>query len=512
VAKKAKRKIGDPTGKTYKDGSPKRYGLDRSGKRKAPPSPAQRAAQARIAALGRAGAGGRGRGRGPARGGAEGNGGGDMDGLSASELAAALRTAGRPVRDRTPSVPEPPTLRGPQFSIQREFKVQYQPDDVLALALALIGAARLRHVHRDTDEARFTALLGEWFEDVQGLGVLPSGIDLRSEVTMFSEVLKALPFAAQRTGFGGEEWGNLWNDLVGETMGILPVGPPVSAGLDAPFPPVRGTVTTRFNPPTHNGVDIAAPMGSPIVAPEDVKVMVMSTTGDFGNHLVLVSRNPANGKYPWGGSKEHFAPAEGVRVHTLAHMLSFGPGVRSGAEIERGAVVGYVDATGRVRPSGPGGSHLHWMVQLYVLDRDGKAKLTPMDPSDLVPYDVMGGIAPARPPSPSWTVVDPKVGGRTEAPSYNVYAHGDIIFRGSKTTVDVSPDIDVGLGLGLGIPRPGEDEFIDTHRARFGAGAGRLAGGVLGGLFGGPAGAVAGGRVGQSAGGLLDNLFQRRGA
>jgi len=60
--------------------------------------------------------------------------------------------------------------------------------------------------------------------------------------------------------------------------------------------PIEGIITSpvglRYNPATnrrefHDGIDIAAPIGTPIVAPKDGTVIAVGTSATFGNFLRL---------------------------------------------------------------------------------------------------------------------------------------------------------------------------------------------------------------------------------
>lgn len=119
--------------------------------------------------------------------------------------------------------------------------------------------------------------------------------------------------------------------------------------------PVNGVKTSGFGPRhhpilnqvrNHNGVDWAAPTGTPIMAVAGGKVKFAGVAGGYGNVVYL----------------DH---AGGMQTR-YAHMHQFGPGIGTGTQVEAGQVIGYVGTTGR--STGP---HLHF--ELYVAG-------TPVDP------------------------------------------------------------------------------------------------------------------------------------
>lgn len=92
----------------------------------------------------------------------------------------------------------------------------------------------------------------------------------------------------------------------------------------------------------HKGVDYAAPRGTPIKSAGDGKVILAGRNGGYGNTVII----------------QH-----GQRYKTLyAHMQGFAKGVRNGATVKQGQIIGYIGTTGL--STGP---HLHYEFQV-----DGK--------------------------------------------------------------------------------------------------------------------------------------------
>ncbi|WP_188454124.1 murein hydrolase activator EnvC family protein [Virgibacillus oceani] len=86
----------------------------------------------------------------------------------------------------------------------------------------------------------------------------------------------------------------------------------------------------------HGGVDLVAPVGTPIYASASGVAMTGNLDGSYGNHVLVVSI------------------IDGVKYTTLyAHMSSFAVG--NGQAVQQGDVIGYVGLTGRTT-----GAHLHF--------------------------------------------------------------------------------------------------------------------------------------------------------
>jgi murein DD-endopeptidase MepM/ murein hydrolase activator NlpD len=100
----------------------------------------------------------------------------------------------------------------------------------------------------------------------------------------------------------------------------------------------------------HKGVDFAARPGTPIRAAGDGVIVRANWFGTYGNYVRIKHGNSYDTAY--------------------AHMARFAPGVRSGARVAQGQVIGYVGTTGN--STGP---HLHYEV-LHFNDQVNPMKLT----------------------------------------------------------------------------------------------------------------------------------------
>ena len=132
------------------------------------------------------------------------------------------------------------------------------------------------------------------------------------------------------------------------------VGVPVSAAtpparVSSPFGPRVHPVWGSVRP--HTGIDFAAPLGSPVSATASGVVVAAGRLGGYG--LRVDVRHPRSGL-----------------TTRYAHLDRIAPGLRVGRPLHRGALVGFVGATGVVT-----GPHLHYEVR----DPSG----TPVDPAAL---------------------------------------------------------------------------------------------------------------------------------
>lgn len=106
--------------------------------------------------------------------------------------------------------------------------------------------------------------------------------------------------------------------------------------------PITGSFGERIDPfngegAFHSGVDIAAPYGTPILAPADGVVEFADTLGGYGRSILVNHGHGITTRY--------------------GHMASFA--VVAGQHVHRGDILGYVGLSGR--STGP---HLHYEVRI----------------------------------------------------------------------------------------------------------------------------------------------------
>ncbi len=90
----------------------------------------------------------------------------------------------------------------------------------------------------------------------------------------------------------------------------------------------------------HKGVDYAAPMGTPVRAAGDGKIRLAGNKGGYGRTVII----------------QH-----GERYSTLyAHLKNFRRGIRNGARVKQGQVIGYVGKSGLAT-----GPHLHYEFHVH---------------------------------------------------------------------------------------------------------------------------------------------------
>jgi murein DD-endopeptidase MepM/ murein hydrolase activator NlpD len=111
----------------------------------------------------------------------------------------------------------------------------------------------------------------------------------------------------------------------------------MSLGL-APNPLTPRLPVARGVMALHEGVDLVAPYGSPILAAGDGVVKGAEPKGRYGNWIEI----------------DH--PGDLATVY--GHLSSFAPGIQAGTPVTRGQLIGYIGLTGRTT-----GPHVHFEVR-----------------------------------------------------------------------------------------------------------------------------------------------------
>src|SRR5918994_4325710 len=125
-----------------------------------------------------------------------------------------------------------------------------------------------------------------------------------------------------------------------------------SCGSSTISTPVRGTVTSNFGPRggrNHDGIDIAAPTGTPVRAAACGTVSLAGQQSGYGNMVCITHTSRFSTCY--------------------AHLSRFG--VTNGAQVTQGQVIGYVGCTGSCT-----GPHLHFETRVGAQAQDPRTYLS----------------------------------------------------------------------------------------------------------------------------------------
>lgn len=136
-------------------------------------------------------------------------------------------------------------------------------------------------------------------------------------------------------------------EIITRLPGVDRAAPPLAHGETASFLwPVNGSVNSGFGPrgsSFHDGVDIAAPEGTPIRAVEHGEVIYSERLRGYGNMVII----------------RHGGGIVSVYAHNQINL------VRDGQQVARGEIIARVGNTGRVT-----GAHLHFEIRKNNLAQD----------------------------------------------------------------------------------------------------------------------------------------------
>jgi murein DD-endopeptidase MepM/ murein hydrolase activator NlpD len=187
--------------------------------------------------------------------------------------------------------------------------------------------------------------LGAFAAVALAIGSSPALANETATATQISAAVAGAPAAA-----GDAEFAQLfasWKSLDGDSapagqMAVAPMKVSVPSGM----PLGRATLTSNYGMRTHpilggarkhDGIDLAAPTGTPVYAPADGFVSRASRFGSYGNFIQIQHGGDLETRY---GHLSGYAVAAGQQVH-------------------KGDLIGYVGTTGR--STGP---HLHYEVRV----------------------------------------------------------------------------------------------------------------------------------------------------
>ena len=130
---------------------------------------------------------------------------------------------------------------------------------------------------------------------------------------------------------------------------------PAPPGLKTGPTPPAGTAYKGFTTrgpimQLHEGVDLAANLGTPIHAAGDGVIKGAELKGGYGN-WIEIEHDQLSGALPAPNAKL-------VTISTVyGHLSAFAPGIAPGVRVKQGDIIGYVGSTGR--STGP---HLHFEI------------------------------------------------------------------------------------------------------------------------------------------------------
>jgi hypothetical protein len=243
------------------------------------------------------------------------------------------------------------------------------------------------------------------------------------------ELFGHMPAALTYFDVVSDEWSSWFRRSPSTRPGVMPATstpsfvPPVSPL--AWLAPVVGRITQRFGQ-GHSGIDIACPVGTPVVAPVDLRVTKVGFDATAG-HFVVADAMRDDGTFK----------GDGYRV-TFAHLSDVD--VAQGQTVRRGQVVAQSGATGNAT-----GPHLHFRVE-WIDDGLFRDKALAVDPLALIPEAVLSGAAQPQPIS----------GGSTTAMTAD----------GQPINVIVAPGAG-RVSIGHGIIQPDTNVRVQSPDAQF---------------------------------------------
>ncbi|MHB8093159.1 MAG: M23 family metallopeptidase [Syntrophales bacterium] len=157
------------------------------------------------------------------------------------------------------------------------------------------------------------------------------GAILASEFTSTGTVYRAYAFEQNgKIHYYDEDGKSLQKSFLKSPLSFRRISSGFSGGRYHPILKIRRP---------HQGIDYAAAKGTPVSAAGDGKVLFAGRKGQYGKLVIIRHRNGYDTYY--------------------GHLSKIGKGVKSGAQVSQGKVIGYVGATGLAT-----GPHLHYEMRI----------------------------------------------------------------------------------------------------------------------------------------------------
>jgi len=157
------------------------------------------------------------------------------------------------------------------------------------------------------------------------------GAILASEFTSTGTVYRAYAFEQNgKIHYYDEDGKSLQKSFLKSPLSFRRISSGFSGGRYHPILKIRRP---------HQGIDYAAAKGTPVSAAGDGKVFFAGCKGQYGKLVIIRHRNGYDTYY--------------------GHLSKIGKGVKSGAQVSQGNVIGYVGATGLAT-----GPHLHYEMRI----------------------------------------------------------------------------------------------------------------------------------------------------
>jgi len=246
-----------------------------------------------------------------------------------NQTRAIVERSGRALRGRTEPLVVKVSVAGAQGVVEKNFHLAALqagiPDRVISQMADILGwEFDFRHVRRGD---RFRVV---YERRVSADGrVLPPGKVLAAEIHSGRRIVQGFYYDDDGEG--------TYVDAKGTALRQSFLRYPVEfTQISSVFSNQRFHPILKTNRP-HNGVDFAAPPGTPVRAAGDGVVSWAGRNGEYGNHVAI----------------DH---GEGM-VTTYSHLRGIASGLRPGMRVRQGQVIGFVGQTGLAT-----GPHLHFAL------------------------------------------------------------------------------------------------------------------------------------------------------